>query len=130
MGYRRKREVILVFVWAVVEISVPWSQGFFLKRRESREDESRSGEKRKTSGYLGLESHFHAEDHLNFSFVYDLHFESLTFILRGSAGYEVIDNQRGCGAEAVIINLYPATSSRIIVLLKAPGSTILACIVD
>ena len=40
-----------------------------------------------------------------------------TSILRGRAGHEVIDNR----AKLVIITLYPAIPSRIIVLLKTPG---------
>ena len=45
---------------------LPWSQRFFLnfpRVREPRsgECELRSGEKEKTSGYLGPESHFHAD---------------------------------------------------------------------
>ena len=41
----------------------PGPRGFSWTSREPRssEDELRSGEKRKTSGYLGLESHFHAD---------------------------------------------------------------------
>ena len=42
--------------------------------------------------------------------------KKLTIILRGRAGYEVIDNQ---------IISYPASPSRINVLLKTPGSTTL-----
>ena len=33
----------------------------FLEQRGSGQDKSQSGEKRKTSDYLGLESHFHAD---------------------------------------------------------------------
>ena len=47
----------------------------------------------------------------------------LTIILRWSAGYVVIDNH----AELVIIILYPASPSRIIVLLKTSGLTTLSC---
>ena len=41
----------------------PGPRGFSRASRKPRssEDELRSGEKRKTSGYLGLESHFHAD---------------------------------------------------------------------
>ena len=40
-------------------VTVPWSQRFFLSRERAASSEAAG--KRKTSGYLGLESHFHAD---------------------------------------------------------------------
>ena len=45
-------------------------------------------------------------------------YQHLTIILRGCAGYEVTDINEGRSAELVIIILYPANPSRIIVFLK------------
>ena len=43
-------------------VTVPWSQTFFLSRERAASSEAAG--KRKTSGYLGLESHFHADARL------------------------------------------------------------------
>ena len=45
-------------------------------------------------------------------------FSYLTIILRGRAGYELINNQRGAQRRVGYDYSYPASPSRIIVLLK------------
>ena len=46
-------------------IELPWSQRFFLiflRERDQEQAAKATRRERKTSGYLGLESHFHADD--------------------------------------------------------------------
>ena len=46
-------------------IELPWSERFFLiflRERDQEQAAKATRRERKTSGYLGLESHFHADD--------------------------------------------------------------------
>ena len=72
--YYRSLRYFFIFTWIakIVCFLLPWSQRFFLiflRERDQEEAAKRrqrvakaTRRERKTSGYLGLESHFHADD--------------------------------------------------------------------